>query len=77
MPLFNVTTGFWLLHTGFWVKLNVTCGVGFTTTVKLCAADEPQALFAVTEILPPVVPLVAFIVCVVDVPLHPPGNVQV
>jgi hypothetical protein len=37
----------------------------------------PQLLFPFTEIVPPAVPAVALIVLVVEVPVHPDGNVHV
>ena len=48
-----------------------------TDIVKTCADELPQALFATTEIIPPVAPAVALILLVVDVPDHPPGSVHV
>jgi hypothetical protein len=52
-------------------------GAVIIETIKLCAADAPQESFAVTLIVPPVEPAVALIEFVVDVPVHPPGSVQV
>ena len=52
-------------------------GSGFVVTVKFCAVDEPQELFAVTVISPPVPFAVARILFVVEVPFQPLGNVQV
>jgi hypothetical protein len=52
-------------------------GIEFTLTRKIEGVDEPQVLFAVTVILPPVIPATAVIELVVDVPDQPPGNVQV
>jgi hypothetical protein len=46
-------------------------------TVKVCAALLSQLLLAVTEIVPELVPAVRVIEFVVDVPVHPPGKVQV
>ena len=46
-------------------------------SANVCAVPVPQLLFAATEIVPPVVVAVVLIVLVVDVPLHPEGNVQV
>lgn len=57
-------------------RLSVTVGKGFTVTVSVCAEDEPQKLFAVTVIFPPVEFDVVFILLVAEVPLHPPGNVH-
>ena len=48
-------------------------GVVFTTTVKTCGAELPQ-LFAVTDTMPPVELVVAIILVVVEVPLHPDGS---
>jgi hypothetical protein len=49
---------------------------GSTDTVAfiVLAVPEPQALFAMTEIIPPVVPTVADIDVPVELPLHPSGN---
>jgi hypothetical protein len=52
-------------------------GAEFTVIDKVCADEEPQPLFAVTEIVPPLAPAVAVIELVVDVPDQPPGKVQV
>ncbi len=52
-------------------------GVLLTATTKVAAAEEPQALFAVTETVPPVSPAVALMLVVVLVPDHEPGKVQV
>ena len=52
-------------------------GSGATVTDNVAGDEEPQELFAVTEIVPPLAPAVALILLVVDVPLHPPGNAQV
>ena len=41
------------------------------------AAEVPQALVAVTEIFPLVALAVVIIEFVVEVPVQPPGNVQV
>jgi hypothetical protein len=51
-------------------------GVGFTVMANVCAADGPQPLFAVTEMFP-FVPAVVLIDVDVEVPIHPPGKVQV
>ena len=52
---------------------------GFTVTLKLLAALDPQALFAVTETVPDVLPKVTTIELVLapDVILAPVGNVHV
>ena len=52
-------------------------GMEFTATAKVCALEDPHELFAVTVIFPPVAPAVVFIEFVVEVPLHPAGNVHV
>lgn len=52
-------------------------GTGFTVTASVCTAEEPQELFAVTVILPPVALAVALMEVVVDVPVQPPGKTQV
>ena len=52
-------------------------GVLFTVTDIICAKDEQEPLFAVTETFPLVVLAVALIELVVDVPVQPAGNVQV
>jgi hypothetical protein len=52
-------------------------GMTLTVTAFVCAADEPQALLAVTVMFPPVIPAVVIIDVVVEVPVHPPGNVHV
>jgi hypothetical protein len=49
----------------------------FTTVVINCTGELPQALSAVTEIVPPKLPAVAVILFVVLVPIHPDGKVQV
>jgi len=51
-------------------------GMVFTVIAKFCAAEDPQALVAITEIVPLVASAVAEIELVVDVPLQPPGKVQ-
>ena len=52
-------------------------GTVFIVIASVCGALAPQALFAVTEIVPPAAPTVAETEFVVDVPLQPPGNVHV
>lgn len=47
------------------------------TSAKLAAEEFPQVLLAVTVTFPSVALAVAVILFVVDVPLHPPGKVQV
>jgi hypothetical protein len=51
-------------------------GAAVTVTGKICANEEPHALFAVTAILPPVEPAVALMVAVTEVPVQPEGNIQ-
>ena len=46
-------------------------------TFTALGALEPQELFAVTDIVPPLDPAVVIIDVLVDDPLHPDGNVQV
>ena len=46
-------------------------------TFTALGALEPQELFAVTDIVPPLDPAVVVIDVLVDDPLHPDGNVQV
>ena len=52
-------------------------GSADTVTLKVLAAPEPQALFAVTEILPLLAPAVAVIDVEFELPLHPDGKVHV
>ena len=52
-------------------------GAEFTVTAKVWAVELPQALLAVTVILPLLVPAVAEIELVVLVPDQPPGYVHV
>ena len=51
-------------------------GNGTTLTVSVAAADVPQELVAVTVMVPPLAPAVAFMLVVVLVPDHPEGSVQ-
>ena len=48
-----------------------------TVMAKVDAVDDPQVLLAVTLTLPEVALVVVVILVVVDVPVHPPGKVQV
>ena len=48
-----------------------------TVTASVAAADDPHALLAVTVTFPLVALAVALIEFVVEVPVHPPGRVQV
>ena len=52
-------------------------GMVFTVTDFVCVADEPQALFAVTVIVPLVAPAIVLMEVVVEEPLQPAGNVHV
>jgi hypothetical protein len=52
-------------------------GMLFTITANACAVDDPQALLAVTEMFPPEASAVILIELVVEVPVHPEGNVHV
>ena len=51
-------------------------GMFSTVTANTLAIDAPQVLFAVTEMFP-LVPAVAVIEALVDVPVQPPGKTQV
>lgn len=48
-----------------------------TVTANVRGAEEPQALLAVTVIVPLLALATAAIEVVVEVPDHPPGNVHV
>lgn len=52
-------------------------GIAFTDTVSVRWVPLPQALFALTEIVPPEEPGVAEMLVVVEFPLQPEGSVQV
>lgn len=52
-------------------------GKGVTVTARVCAVELPQLLFAVTVTFPLVELAVALIELVVEVPLQPPGKIQV
>ncbi len=52
-------------------------GVVETDTANVRAVLVPQKLLAVTDMSPPVVPTVALIDVVVELPLHPEGKLQV
>ena len=52
-------------------------GTAETDAANVRAKLLPQKLLAVTEILPPVVPTVALIEVVVELPLHPEGKLHV
>jgi hypothetical protein len=47
-----------------------------TVTVKVLAVPDPHELFALTEMVPPVLPAVTVIAVVEEVPVHPEGKVQ-
>lgn len=46
-------------------------------TASVLGEDEPQESFALTVIFPPVAPAVSVIEFVVELPVHPEGNVHV
>ena len=52
-------------------------GAVITDTIRVLAVLVPQVFVAVTDIVPPVVPAVAVIDVVLELPVHPDGNVQV
>jgi hypothetical protein len=52
-------------------------GATLPVTAKVRAGLLPQLLFAVTEIVPPAVLVFTVMLVVVEVPVHPEGNVQV
>ena len=52
-------------------------GIAITVTASVCAVLLPHELFAVTEIVPPVEPIVAVMVVPVELPDQPEGNTQV
>ena len=52
-------------------------GTVFTDIAKVCAADDPQALSAVTVIFPLKVLAVVLMEFVDEIPVHPEGKVQV
>ena len=52
-------------------------GIGVTETDLLLVALEPQPLLALTVMDPPEAPAVAVIEVLVELPVHPPGKVQV
>ena len=52
-------------------------GVGFTIIANVRGVLLPQVLFAVTIIVPEVLPMVALIEFVVETPVQPLGKVHV
>jgi len=52
-------------------------GTEVTDTLSVRAVLVPQALDAVTEIVPPDAPAIASIDVEVELPVHPEGNVHV
>jgi hypothetical protein len=52
-------------------------GAALTVKANVETAEVPQVLLALTVILPPVEPVVTFMLLVVEVPVHPLGRVQV
>ena len=52
-------------------------GIEVTETLNVLGAEEPQELFAVTEMVPPLDPTVVVIDVELELPLHPEGKVQV
>lgn len=59
------------------VRLPACPGPAFPVTVIVRAGLLPQALSAVTDRVPPVVPCVTVMVFVVDEPVQPDGSDQV
>lgn len=67
-----------LLHTEEFPVMAPGCPmVPEVFTLNVRAKEDPQLLFAVTEMVPALAPAVALIVFVVELPDHPTGNVQV
>jgi hypothetical protein len=52
-------------------------GTALADTVRLAAADVPQAFVAATVTVPPAEPAVTVMEVVVEAPVQPPGSVQV
>ena len=55
----------------------VIVGIDAVATLSVLIVPEPQVLFAITEITPPLAPTVTVIDVVVELPLHPEGKVHV
>jgi hypothetical protein len=67
-----------LAHTRLAPEIIPGCeGITFIVADKVCAGLLPHELFAVTDIVPPTVPVVAVIELVIELPVQPEGNVQV
>ena len=49
-------------------------GTDVTVTLKVLHEPQPQLLQALTLIVPPLAPAVAFIEVELELPLHPEGN---
>ena len=54
-----------------------TLGSGLTATANVCAGEAPHPLLAVTVMLPLLGLAIAVIEAVVELPVHPLGNVHV
>ena len=52
-------------------------GIVFTVTLNVCAAELPQVFAAITKTLPLVALAVVVITLVIEIPVQPPGKVQV
>lgn len=67
------------LHTGVLPLIVPGCaGIALLmVTINDCDEDCPQVSFAVTVMVPPVVPAIVLIEFVVEVPVHPAGKVHV
>ena len=46
-------------------------------TASVCAAEFPQKPLAVTDMVPPLAPMVALMLSVFELPVQVPGNVHV
>ena len=65
------------MPTSRWVMAPGWAGTVVTDVVKVLAVLVPQALPAVTDIVPPVAPAVAVMEVEVEVPDHPAGRLHV